>query len=91
VTSYLVALFSLEKTGEHTSWIVFDINNAFLHRNDCVIGDLDVLWANLSTALGDVTHSKAMLFLRSALTVLQHIEWVHIKFCDTNEEAWTSE
>jgi hypothetical protein len=88
--SVLAALFSLEKACKHASWIVLNINNALLHRNDCVISDFDVLWADFSTALCDVTHSKAMLFLSCALTVFQHIKWVHIEFCDADKESWTS-
>ena len=48
-----------------------------------------MFWANLSTALGDVTHAQAVFFLRLLLTVTQHIKWVHIEFGDTNEESWT--
>jgi hypothetical protein len=88
--SVLATLFSLEKTGKHASWIVLNINNALLHWNDCIVSDLDVLWANLSTALCDVTHSKAMLFLSAALTVFQHIQWMHIEFCNTDKESWAS-
>jgi len=50
-----------------------------------------VLWADFSTALGDVTHAKAVLFLRALLTIAEHIEWVHIELCDTDEEARSSE
>ncbi len=66
----LAALFSLEKTGKHASRVVLNINNALLHRNDRIVSDLDVLWADLGTALCDVTHSNSMLFLSGALTVL---------------------
>jgi hypothetical protein len=59
-----------------------------LGHTDCVIGDLDVLRTYLSTALCDVTHSKTMLFLCGALAVLDAIQWVHIKLCDTDKESW---
>jgi hypothetical protein len=88
--SVLAALFSLEKASKHASWIVLNINNALLHRNDRIVSDFDVLWANLSTALCDVTHSNSVLFLCCALTVFQHIQWVHIKFCNTDKESWAS-
>jgi hypothetical protein len=68
--SVLAALFSLEKTGKHASWIVLNINNALLHRNNRVVSDFDVLWTDLSTALCNVTHSNSVLFLSGALTVL---------------------
>jgi len=71
-------------------WIVLLIDDALLHRDDRIVGDTNVLWANFSTALGDVTHSKAMLFLRTLLAVTQDIEWVHIEFGDTDEEARSS-
>lgn len=69
----LVALFSLQKPGKHPSWIVLDIDYALLHRNDGVIGDTNMLWADLGTALGDVAHAKAMLFLSGALAILKSI------------------
>ena len=59
--------------SEPTNWIVLLIDHALLHRNDGVIGNADVLWANFGTALGDVTHSKAMLFLSLLLTIAEHI------------------
>jgi len=71
-------------------WIVLLIDDALLHRDDRIVGDTNVLWANFGTALGDVTHSKAMLFLRALLAVTQDIEWVHIKLSNSDEEARSS-
>ncbi len=76
--------------SEPTNWIVLLVCNALLHRNDCVICDLDVLWANLITALCNVTETKTMFFLGCLLTIAQHVQWVHIKLCNTNEETWAS-
>lgn len=50
-----------------------------------------MFWADLGTALRDVTHAKTVFFLGALLAVAQGIEWVHIKFGDTNEEARSSE
>jgi len=49
-----------------------------------------MFWANFGTALGDVTHAKTVLFLSALLAIAQGIEWVHIEFCDTDEEARSS-
>ncbi len=46
-----------------------------------------MFWANFSTALGDVTHSEAMLFLRALLAITEHIKRVHIEFSDADKEA----
>ena len=76
--------------AQPAQWIVFLIDHALLHRNNRVVGDANVLWADLGAALGDVAHSQAVLFLRGLLAVAQDIQWVHIEFGDTNKEARSS-
>ena len=70
--------------------VIFHIDYALLHWDDRVISDLDVLRADLGTTLGDVAHSKTMLFLRLLLSVTESIQWMHIKFRYSNKESWTS-
>src|SRR4051794_23369653 len=36
--------------------VVLAVHDSFLHRDDGVVGDLDVLGAHLGAALGDVAH-----------------------------------
>src|SRR5947209_5921907 len=50
-------------------WIVFAVHYAFLQRDDAVVGDLDVLRADLAAAFGDVAQTEPVLFLGSHLPV----------------------
>jgi len=84
------ALALADLASKPAQWIIFLINNTLLHWNDRVIGNANMFGANFGTALGDVTHSKAVLFLSALLAIAQGIERVHIEFCDTDKETWSS-
>src|SRR5439155_16162281 len=44
-------------------WVVLAVGDSFLQRDQCVVGDLDVLGADLGAALGDVAHAEAVIVL----------------------------
>ena len=47
-------LFGFEDAEEFGQWVVILVNNAFFQRNDCVVGDRDVLGTHLRATLCDV-------------------------------------
>src|SRR5271170_5503920 len=49
--------------------IVVGVGDALLERDDGVVGDLDVLRADLGAALGDVAEADAALLLEEGLAV----------------------
>ena len=65
--------------------VVLRVDDALLHRDDRVVGDLDVLGADLGAALGDVAHAEAVLRLRLALAV-PRVERVHVELGEPDEE-----
>src|SRR5918998_6134962 len=59
--------------------VVLAVRCAFLHRNQRVVGDLDVLGAHLGAALGDVAVAEALRSLRELLAVGARIQRVHVQ------------
>src|SRR5215469_2003896 len=56
--------------------VVFAVGDSFLHRDQRVVGDLDVFRAHLGAALGDVAVAQAELFLR-LVTPVAGVQWMH--------------
>src|SRR4051794_18536550 len=56
--------------------VVLLVCDALLHGDQRVVGDLDVLWAHLGAALGDVAQAEAVLFLGHVTTV-KRVQRVH--------------
>ena len=50
--------------------VVVGVDHPLLERDDGVVGDLDVLWADLSAALGDVALAETHLLLDELTTVV---------------------
>src|SRR5450756_958256 len=70
--------------------VVLAARHALLHRDDRVIGDLDVLGADLGAALGDVAVPEAELVLRDVPAV-RLVGGVHLKLRDAHEEPGPGE
>ena len=75
---------------EPAQGIVELVHHALLQRDDRVVGDGDVLRANLGTALGDVAQANAVGLLELRHAVLG-VERVHLQRGGVNEEARSDE
>src|SRR6478735_1708211 len=67
--------------------VVVTPDHALLHRDDRVVGDPDVLGADLRAALRDVAHPDALLVAGEVRTVLARVERVHLELGGPDEEA----
>lgn len=56
------------------------VGYTFLQRNDSIVGDGDVLWANCGTTLGDIAITYTVFLLEICAAVF-HIEGVHFQRC----------
>src|ERR1700754_1837350 len=65
--------------------VVLAVGCALLHRDQRVVGDLDVLRAYLGAALGDVAEAEAVFVLRLLGPALHHVERVHVEFRLTHQ------
>src|SRR5579863_9023830 len=65
--------------------VVAGVDHALFHGDDAVVGDLDVLGAHLSAALGDVAHAEAAVVRELAPIV--DVEGVHLELGEADEEA----
>src|SRR5918997_6301070 len=70
--------------------VVLAVDHALLERDERVVGDLDVLGADLGAALGDVAVAEAVLLLRRLLAV-GDVEGVHVELGDPHEVARAGE
>src|SRR5207248_3585465 len=71
--------------------VVPPVHDAFLHRDDAVIGDLDVLRAHLGAALRDVAVPDALFPDRLLLAVGTGVERVHVELGRPDEEPRAGE
>src|SRR5262249_31087080 len=60
--------------------IVLAIGRALLERDERIVGDLDVLGADLGAALGDVAEAQPVLLLRLHGTTVERVQRMHIEF-----------
>src|SRR5215468_1949585 len=67
------------------------VDDALLHRDDRVVGDLDVLRAHLGAALGDVAVPDALLLDRELLAVTLGVQRVHVQLGGPDEEPGAGE
>src|ERR1700693_1802698 len=65
--------------------VVAGVDHPLLHRDDAVVGDLDVLGAHLGAALRDVAHAEAAIVGQLAPVV--DVERVHLELGEADEEA----
>ena len=56
-------LFALEHAEQARERIVELVHHALLHWNNRVVGNANVLWANLGAALGDIAIANAIAIL----------------------------
>src|SRR5260370_42028129 len=75
---------------QHSHGIVKLVDHALFERDDGVVGDVNVLRANLSTTLGDIAIAQAKLILQQAGAVAT-VERMHFQASDSNEEARAGE
>jgi hypothetical protein len=75
---------------QHGQWIVKLVHHALFERDDGVVGDANLLGADLGATLGDVAKAKAELILEKARAVAA-IEGMHFEAGDSNEEARAGE
>src|SRR6478735_3627024 len=71
--------------------VVVTADHALLHRDDRVVGDLDVLGADLGAALRDVAHPDALFVAGEVRTVFTRVERVHVELGRPDEEAGSGE
>src|SRR5262249_4463289 len=81
---------SSEFPPDPPQWIVELVDDAFLQRNDGVVGDVNVLGTDFGTALGDVAVADASLLLQIS-AARRHIERVHLEAGDADKEARSGE
>ena len=66
------------------------VGNAFLHRDDRVVCDLDVFRTDFGAAFGDVAQAEAVL-LAQLLAPVEGVQWMHVQFGVADEEPRTGE
>src|SRR5450759_1909745 len=71
--------------------VVLLVHDTFLHRNDGVVGDLDVLGADLSAALGDVAQADPLLVPGEHGTIGIAVQRVHGELGRPDQEARSRE
>src|SRR6476620_9827403 len=81
------ALAQADLRAEPDERVVVAADDSLLHRDDRVVGDFDVLGADLRTALRDVAHPDALLVAGEVRTVLARVERVHLELGGPDEEA----
>src|ERR687889_646653 len=70
--------------------IVVLVGDALLEGDDGVVGDVDVDWADLCAALGDVAEPEAVVLLEVGQPV-SLVHRVHLQPLVPDEEAWSCE
>jgi hypothetical protein len=75
---------------QHGQRIVKLVHHALFERDDGVVGDADLLGADLGATLGDVAKAKSELVLEKARAVAA-VEGMHFEAGDSNEEARAGE
>src|SRR6185437_7859123 len=66
--------------------VVLAADHSLLEWYQRVVGDVDVLRADLGAALGDVAHAEAEIVLRD-LAPVSGVSWVHLELGDPHQEA----
>ena len=75
---------------DHLDRVVILVGDPFLERDDRVVGDLDVLRADLGAALGDVAVAEAEIILRD-LPPVRGVGRVHLEFGHPHQEPGPGE
>src|SRR6478736_1077630 len=85
------ALAATDLRAQPHERVVVTADHALLHRDDRVVGDLDVLGADLGAALRDVAHPDALFVAGEVRTVFARVERVHVELGRTDEETGSGE
>src|SRR6478735_4160931 len=85
------ALAATDLRAQPHERVVVTADHALLHRDDRVVGDLDVLGADLGAALRDVAHPDALLLPGEVDPVVARVERVHVQLRGADEEARAGE
>ena len=86
VSSSLDPYFS----SQHREWIVVLRDDPLLEGNYRIIGDVNAGCTNFRTTLGDVTVTNSEVILNFGYPTF-HVQWVHFKTGQSNEEPRSSE
>lgn len=70
--------------------VVLHVGDALLEGNQRIVGDVNVLRADLSAALGDVAVAQPELLLGHLLAI-HRVQWVHVELGDAHQHARSSE
>src|SRR5438093_7247465 len=81
---------SLQPSPDPTERIIKVVHYAFLQRNNCVIGDLNVFRANLCAALGDVAIADS-LFVSQFVSTIFSIQRMHLQRSDVDQKPRSNE
>src|SRR5439155_21596136 len=71
---------------DHLDRVVILVGDPFLERDDRVVGDLDVLRADLGAALRDVAITDPTLVLEMGRSI-RRVDWVHLEAGASDEES----
>ena len=71
--------------------VVLGVDHALLERDDRVVGDVDVLGADLGAALGDVAVARCRASSCAPRAAVARVERVHLELGDADEEARAGE
>src|SRR5205814_8123266 len=83
----LLPAHAAERPGDR---IVVRADDALLERDDRVVGDVNVLGADLGAALRDVAEPEAVLRANEVDAIVR-IERMHLQGRETHEEPWSGE
>src|SRR5690606_21556891 len=86
----LPLLDDAELGAEPHDRVVLAAHDPLLHRDQRVVGDLDVLGADLGAALGDVAETETVVVLRDVAPV-GLVRRVHLQLGDPHQEARAGE
>src|SRR6476620_3150651 len=85
------ALAQADLRAEPDERVVVAADDSLLHRDDRVVGDLDVLGADLGAALRDVAHPDTLLVAGEVSAVVPGVERMHVELGGADEEPGAGE
>lgn len=85
-----ISLSTTKDAEQFFDRIVELVNNAFFERNNGVVRNRDMLWADLRATFGNVTIPDTIRILQFFESVLS-VNWVHFQGSGVNEESRSDE
>jgi hypothetical protein len=79
-------LLASELSEQHGQRIIKLVHHTLFERDDGIVGDVNLLGADLRATFGDVAETEAQLVLEKRGTVAT-VEWMHFEARDSNKEA----